>query len=175
MDLYEFIRITKPNHLTLGDVLKWRVGHVEDVVLWCEDFEDLWISDYAIKDKYYHPEDFFAANRCKLVYQGNMKWDIIFCTGLIIEHHVHLNTSALNTSVKWCAVNSDGYIHIDQDITPTCGHLSPNRKIIDMHWREFPTHTRIGWRGPIMSWKYLKDYSHVFLDSHDDDIEIIDY
>lgn len=33
----------------------------------------------------------FEENRCKLVYKGDMKWDIVFSYGEIVECSIHLN------------------------------------------------------------------------------------
>ena len=76
MEVYSFIKETKPYHLTLGDVLSFSVGQKVDVVMWDRNFEEYWIWEFATPMKEYKPEVFFAENRWTITYKGNLEWTI---------------------------------------------------------------------------------------------------
>jgi len=146
LEMYDFIRNTKPDHLTILDLKKINIGDELDVVIWDGHFEEYWIWNNAENMKPYHPHDFFEKNHCKLIYKGNLTWDL-HIDREIFEHPIHLDLSYLKTSRKWYEINNDGYININK---------------IPKHWTEFPDTTRIGWRGPIMLWDKLINYPNVY-------------
>lgn len=75
---------------------KLQTGDILDVVIWDRNFEETWIWPVAVPQKQYDPKVFFAENRHKLTYKGNMVWDICFPHGETIEHLVHLDTTSLD-------------------------------------------------------------------------------
>jgi len=165
LEMYHFVHATKDQHLTLADIKHLNVGDALDVVIWDGNWEEYWAWEKAENLKPYSPEEFFTKNRHKLVYRGNLTWDIHFRFGEVIEHPVHLNTEHLQTYCRWCAVDEkDGKIHITseylprgQDKIPICWRAK------HIHWTKFPETTRVGWRGPIMLWEKLKNCPQVYL------------
>lgn len=161
LEMYDFIKQTIPQHLTIADVKKLKVGDTIDVVIWDRNFEESWIWDNATPQQPYRPEIFFQENHQKITYLGNMSWLIRFNWGEDIEHPIHLDVSALQTYWKWCPLE-DGYINIVEEIIKEGetlpSHWCPTHK----HWTEFPETTRVGWRGPIMLWKYMAQLPAVY-------------
>lgn len=158
MDVDKFIKSCKSAHLTLGDVKKLNVGDQLDVVIWDRNFEDYWIYGQAEKGRNYNPQDFFKYNHCKIIYQGNMEWDIDFSFA-VYRHCIELDTSSLNIRWGWMPIEN-GNIETDEWIPS--GNETIDSKDKDLHWTTFPDTTRVGWRGPIMLWDKLKNMSQVY-------------
>ncbi len=160
--MYPYINSCTSSHLTIEDVMNWEVGHEADVVIWDRNFEEYWIWDNAEEEKLYDPKEFFRKNRHKLTYKGNMVWDIHFIFNETFEHQVHLDVAGLPTNWTWCVLDDDGTINITSERLKEGEEIPPERKPICMHWTEFPTSTRVGWRGPIMLWDDLDKYGKVY-------------
>ena len=94
IEMYDYIKMTKPLHLTLGDVRELKVGDKIDVICWDRNWEEYWIWDNAEKDKPYDPREFFKGSKQILEYKGGCTWDINFSFGEMIVHpfHVSLDT-----------------------------------------------------------------------------------
>ena len=158
--MYEFIENCRPDHLTLDDVIKWKIGQVTDVVIWDYNFAESWIKYGAIADKHYKPAEFFRYNRRQLVYLGDMMWKIIYPSiSFEIEHPIHINVSEYDNKRKWLPLGDDNKIHIMEGNDGTT-------KDVTMHWSEFPRDTAVGWRGPVMPWDHLQKYGDVYVTKH---------
>lgn len=165
IEMYEFIdKFTKDKHLTIGDLLSMKNGDTREVVIWDRNFSEKWIFDYAINLKHYKPEEFFLKNKHKIVYKGDMTWDIHFNDGFMSNHPVHLDVTSLDTFYHWVPLDeNDGKIHITDEILPVGVDAIPAHwKAKHIHWKDFANTTRVGFRGPIMLWKDLKDMPMVY-------------
>ncbi len=115
-EMYGFINNCKPDHLTITDVKKMKVGDQIDVVIWDRNFEEYWIWENAENEKSYDPQVFFAENRHTITYKGNMTWDIDLWEE-VITHPIHLNTEHLQTHWTWYGIDKkDGEVHITNEI-----------------------------------------------------------
>nr|QBK86564.1 MAG: hypothetical protein LCMAC102_03590 [Marseillevirus LCMAC102] len=59
----------------------------------------------------------------------------------------------MDTNWEWCPIENE-YIVLD---TNTIKHKIVKIPIKKFHWKSFDEKTRIGWRGPIMLWKDVKN------------------
>jgi len=163
MDVYDFIKLSKPYHLKINDIKKLRPGDELDVVIWDRNFEEYHIWENCKSEKLYDSKEFFKENRHKITYQGYIKWDIHFPYGETIQHPVHLNTSGLETNWEWYAISQqDGYVNITNEILKSGEIIPKHWKSKRIHWTEFPETTRVGWRGPIMLWEDLDKMPNVY-------------
>ena len=161
--MYEFVNVfSRGKHLTIKDVTQLGIGETLDVVIWDRNFEEYWIWDNAESGKNYDAEEFFKHNRNQITYKGNMEWDIHFSFVETIEHPVHLDTTGVETNWTWVAIGTDGKIHITKEILNKEEKIPSHWKPKHIHWSEFPEDTRVGWRGPMMLWKDLKDAPRVY-------------
>ena len=158
MQVYDYIKISKPYHLRISDIKKLRPGDELDVVIWDRNFEEYHIWTNCEPDKNYDSKEFFKANRHKITYQGHMTWAIHFPYGETIQHPVHLSTSGLETNWKWCSIEN-GYVNITNEVLKSSETIPDYWQPKHLHWTEFPETTRIGWRGPIMLWENLDKMS----------------
>ena len=165
-ELYEWIDKHKTLHLTINDVNKLSVGDKLDVVLFDRNVEEYGIWDKLKRETPYDPQDFFKWNRAILVYKGgeNRSWDIHFSFGETHEHPAHINVEHLPTNWHWTALEKDGYVHITNNILNTGETLVdyPDHHPIHLQWEDFSGDTTVGWRGPIMLWKDLRDKPKVY-------------
>ncbi len=157
-EMYQYIESKRPQHLTIADVKGLNPGDQLDVVIWDRNFEEYWIwsspqEEGAKNERAYDAQEFFKKNHHRLVYRGDMKWDIHFQFGEVFEHPVHVDTSKLETNWSWCAIADDGCIHITNEMVYVGEEIPGHWKPKHMHWKEFADETRVGWRGPIMLWK----------------------
>jgi len=159
-ELYSWIELQKHLHLTLKDLQELEVGKEYDVVIFDRNFdEQIW--DKFNEFQVYQPEEIFKNSHHKIVYKGNMHWDIIFSFGETLEHPVHLDVSSLPTNWTWCAIENK-YINITNEVLDEGETIDPERGSIKMHYKWFPENTRVGWRGPIMFWKDLTNLPKVY-------------
>lgn len=142
LEIHDFIDICKDKHLTLEDIKELETGKELDLVVWDRNFEEYKIWKELQPEKVYDPETFFSENRCKCIYKGDLKWDIVFGFGQTIQHPLHLNIDDY-----WLPIDN-GYVNV------------PNGpKVL---WYAFPDTTRIGWRGPVMLWNQLAKMPKVY-------------
>ena len=149
--MYQAIEFSKPNHLTIRDVLNMNVGDTIDVIIWDRNFEEYGIWDTRESGVSYNPNDFFKGNHHQITYQGNMEWDIHFDFGETVRHPINLDVSSLNTKWKW--------IPIEDVSTDAVKNTVESKRL---NWEQFPTNTRVGWRGPIMLWDKVKDMGPIY-------------
>jgi hypothetical protein len=166
MEMNAFIENCKQYHLTIKDIKEMNIGDTFDVIIWDGNYDEYWIWTNAIDKKLYDPEIFYEQNKHTITYLGNMKWNIHFNFGEIIEHPVHLDTRELkDTYAKWAAIEDDGSIHITSEYLPQGVDMIPDGwKAKHIHWTEFPETTRVGWRGYVMKWNDIKDMPQVYYD-----------
>lgn len=158
-EMYQFIKDSCQQHLTIEDVMKLEVGDELDVVIWDGNFEEYWIWTNAESSVAYNPEEFFRCNHHQLTYLGDMTWDIHFSFGETTTHPIHLDVSQLETNYTWYPIDeTDGKIHITNEIVNEGEEKPSHWKPKHLHWTEFPKTTRVGWRGPIMLWDKLTDH-----------------
>lgn len=136
-EMYALINELRPRHLTIGDLKKLDVGDELDVVMWDYNFEEksIWSNP---SDTPYPAEEFFSANRVKVKWCGNSKWEIMFYEDLRVIHDIEI---ALSDYI-WTSLYSN---------------LDPNFVLEDL-----PDDIRVGWRGPMMLWKNLKNVGQIF-------------
>jgi hypothetical protein len=157
--LYDWILIHKDKHLTIKDLSKMEIGKEYDVVIFDRNFDEpIW--DGKEEFKLYTPEEMFEDSHHKIIYRGNLEWDIVFCFGETFRHPVHLDVSHLPTNWTWMAIDNE-HIEIKNEIIKE-GAEMPFDRPTKMHWEWFRDDTRIGWRGPIMLWEDLKDLPQVY-------------
>lgn len=114
------------------------------------------------KNKLYSPAYFFKHNRHKIRYNGNFTWEIIYNWGDIFCHNVELDITKLNTCCMWYQLKGD-YIIIDtKKNNDGQTIILPKNEHQYIHWTDFNNNTRIGWRGPIMLWKDVKNGMEVY-------------
>ena len=89
MEMYKWIEENKDKHLKIKDVIEWEKDHEEEVVFFDGNFEEYYIWDNLEYDKNYPPSEFFSGNRFKLIYQGDLRWDVILNTEAF-NHPVHI-------------------------------------------------------------------------------------
>mgnify|MGYP006976398487 CR=1 FL=1 len=186
-ELYQFIRECRHLHLTKADVDLLKPGDRLDVVIWDRNFEEYWIWDQP-QNVPYSPEVFFSENRHQLVYQGGHKWDIEFNFGETIRHPFHLSLEGENTSYTWTSLEGKEPHDCQCQSRPVGSESSPEDQVensydwihittyvkkddqsgppegwgpIHKHYDDFPTTTRVGWRGPMMLWDRLADLGMV--------------
>ncbi len=163
LSMYKWIKECRPYHLTLDDVKTWKMGDAHDVAMFDSNFEenDIWAN---IKPNTMLPATaFFKHNRTKLVYKGDMKWDIHFDFGETVTHPLHLCTSGLATSWHWNAIDKkDGQIHITSEMHDNRLPFPSHKSATHLHWTAFPDATRVGWRGPMIDWKHLEKLPPVY-------------
>lgn len=160
METHDFIENCSSEHLTLADVLKLKKGDCLDVVIWDRNYEEYWMWNHAVPMQPYRPFEFYRANRHKLHYLGDYKWNIEFPFGETHPHPIHLWTGDLQTKYVWFALENN-YIDTTAEMYPSFSIPSDWEPVLK-HVSEFSPSTRVGWRGPIMLWKKLEKMSDVF-------------
>ena len=142
----------KDKHLKISDVDKLKVGDVLDVFVYDRNFYD-GLDDFE-ENKPYKATDILKHSHMKLHYKGGHVWDIEMSWGTY-EHPIELSLEKLDTNWKWSPLQND-MIHITNNITRSNQKVQKGWKPIHMHYDEFPKDTRVGWRGPMIPWKYVK-------------------
>lgn len=163
VDMYKFIKKTSHLHLTLEDVYNLKPGDELDVVIWDRNWEENWVWGEANHNEVYSPEDFFLVNRRKVIYRGNMKWDIKFGHGTELMN-IHVNTENLpsgKTKWTWLILDDGGEIHVTEELDWENGTLNQleEEEQLHFHHTHFDPTTRVGWRGPIMKWEHVVNSS----------------
>jgi hypothetical protein len=161
MEMNDFIESCKHLYFNISDFKKLKIGDTIDVVLWDRNFEEYEIWDSLKPNKKYNVERFFKENRAQITYKGDLKWDIDFAFGEKFTHPIHLNTKHLKTNWTWVPVKNK-MVTIKSEIVDRGKKIPKSWKPINMHWEEFPEKTYVGWRGPIMLWKYLKNVPKIY-------------
>ena len=154
MELYELIKKSKPYHLTIQDILSLNIGDELDVVIFDRNFdEDIWSRFKECKS--YNPTKLLEESHHKIIYKGDMNWDIKYNFGETVNKMVHLDLEKEPTNWKWYPLDPDGYVRINNDIVKTGEKIPIDHRPINKHWADFDVNTRVGWRGPIMLWEDL--------------------
>ncbi len=164
-EMQQFLEIAKPYHLTLGEIKQFPVGHKFEVVSWDRNYEEAWIWNEAIPMQVYESEVFFAWNRCTVTYKGAMEWTIKNIDGSF-DHKVEIDVSNLDACWTWWPLNENGYLDINNEPLTKGQEILSHWKPKHLHWSELPGTTRVGWRGPMMYWEYLKDMPLVYYDKN---------
>lgn len=165
LEMYQWIKQTKPYHLTLGEVQSWKEGEKRAVAMFDRNFEeygDIW--ECIPQNKVLPAIEFFKHNQAIITYKGHLKWDITYDYGETIEHPVHLSTSSLATN--WTCVDVDprenGLIEIKNEVLKEGMTLPQHKHPMKIPLNKFPAETRVGWRGPMIEWKYLEKLPLVY-------------
>lgn len=162
-EMHQFIENSRPYHLTLGDVKKFPIGYKFEVVNWDRNYEEYWIWDNAIPLAEYDPEIFFKENKLTLTYKGNMRWVRKDSNGETYdEETIEIDVSNLQTYWKWVPLSEDGYVDITTEELREGQKIPKEWKPKHIHWSRLPNNTRVGIRGPMMYWDYLKDLPLVY-------------
>lgn len=147
LEMYDWIKFTKKQHLTIFDLEKWKINETKTVAIFDRNFEEYFIWDDLSKYKIYKPRYFFKANKCKVTYRGNMVWSIDNFGDDECGRPVELDTAILNNGYKWMPVINN-YVRCSKKPGYSCSF--------------FPNNTRIGWRGPMMLWTDLVNGPDVY-------------
>lgn len=161
LEMYQWIKDTRPYHLNLKEVQNWQKGEKREVVMFDRNFEeyDIWEN---IKQKTSLPATtFFKHNKGTLTYKGDLKWDITYDFGETIEHEVHISTASLSTSWKWVNIENN-HIEIKNEVLDNRVTLPSHKSKMKIPISKFPLETRVGWRGPMIEWKYLSKLPPVY-------------
>ncbi len=163
MEMHEFILYTKDEHLTISDIKKMLPGEQIDVVIWDGNYEEYWIWKNAKSGKLYNPKVFFRENKHKIIYKGDMIWDIHFPDGKTIEHPIHFDISILDKAYSYFVSNDK--IMLGRWREPKDGKvgvIDNNKNIKYIHWTDLPENTKVGWQGSIMLWDKLRQMPNVY-------------
>lgn len=146
-EVYEYIfKTMRPQHMTLKDLKRLKIGQSIDVVLWDRNWNDWLFTRGAFGQGHIKPNvptdvrKFFKKNRHQIVYKGGNKWEIRYPFGKSIVHPVEVNL-CVKGKETWGPVENG----------KTCKCQGKPRKINGL-----PDSTRIGWRGPMALWSSLK-------------------
>lgn len=156
-DAYEikgWVDVHRPMHLTVGDLRRMKKGKVYDCVNFHRNFPD-YIWDTHEELTVFRASYLFANYRAKIKYLGDAKWSYTHAYGETFEYNVHIDVSPFQDAITWAPLEDDGYLRM----IPHKGSKLP--KIVK-HWTKFSDNTRIGWRGPMMWWKDLKERPPVY-------------
>lgn len=160
MEMDDLIEHLKPYHLTVKYLKTLNAGDTLDVAIFDRNMEDGKIWSSLQPKELYDVVDFFSDTRRKVTFSGDHSWDILFNFGNkreSIEHELHIDMTDLyhddiehdSAGCVWHPVDCDG-------------------RIGNVYWKDLPDNTRVGWRGPAMLWKDLKEqgskYSVYYLD-----------
>ncbi len=166
MEVHDWMEQCRNLHITVGDVRNLNVGDELTVVMWDGNYEEYKMWDIP-ENENRNAEDMFSENKAKLIYKSDSPptWDIEYIWEETIEHPVHVNVEHLRTTWTWCALESDGYIHITNECInadETLANNYPDYRPTHIHWDDFDDNIRAGWRGPMMKWEHLADTPAVY-------------
>lgn len=157
--MYKYIReASRDKHLTIADIKNLEVGEEFDCVLWDRNFEEYGIWNKVESEKLYKATKFFESNRVRIKYLGDMKWLLKMDCGEFL-HMIHIDTSKLHDKWKWMPLDSDQILRLESNCS-RCSKNSKSKKGIK--WKNLPTNTRVGWRGPMMLWKHLESAPKIY-------------
>ena len=148
IELYQWIEFYKPKHLTINDLKKWKKGDIKDVLVLDRNFEEYFIWTELEENKDYDPKYFFKENKCRIEYNGGNTWKIHYPYGNIVCHDIEIDVESLGSNYDWCPLE-DGYVILERN----------GKKI---HWKDLDGNIRVGWRGPMIFWSYIKNEPQVF-------------
>ena len=127
-----------------------------------EEMCSIWNNESLKENSSYPSKKLFSGCKSKLTYKGNYEWDIHYNYGETIRHKIEICAKSLNTNWDWIPLNENNEIVIDNDILieglPKLPHK--NQTIISID--KFPDLTRVGWRGPMILWKYIESFPDTY-------------
>lgn len=162
MELYQWIKMHRHLHLTLGEATSLSQKEPTEVVILDRNFEETKIWDKIPKKKPISPQEMFEDNQAKITSLGGYRWKIEFDWGETIEESFHVNVSSLNTNWNWVPIE-DGEVVIDHEVLVS-GESLPDDDFKEFRhsWKKIHPRTRVGWRGPIIRWSDLEGLSKVY-------------
>ena len=153
--LNKLLENKKDKHLNISDIEKMKSG--DKIKLLCIDRNFYDLIDHNLNQPPSKPEDFFEFNY-KIEYShdkdliGLSKWDYggepTSNSDSDNGHNDEIPfTFDLNyKDESWYPLNSMGYLP-EKDPQGYC-----NFKGVELNYKNYPTNTRIGWRGPMLKW-----------------------
>lgn len=157
--------MTYDQSLTIADILNLKPGERIKVLVMDRNVWDIAL-DEKIRGKSLRPEDFFKSNWAIYVHEKDLKGKLIF--SFEIDDLMNINEIDLNDicqpnyefdiNYKTCSWYplTDGYLPASD---PQGFSQFPWTEA--KHWREFPTNTKVGWRGNMIMWSKLKDMPNI--------------
>lgn len=148
IELYQIVDHLPIRYYVLKKDLNKIKGKTIAVALLDRNFEEYGIWDLE-RYKLYKPTIFFKNNKATIKYNGGYTWLINYNYGESVEQDIEVNMVDGVTKIgdiTWSPLDNKGYI--------TC--TSGKSKI---HFNDLPNDTRIGWRGPMIYWDFLKTFA----------------
>lgn len=152
----DWIRRHRLHHLCLQDLQKFKPGDMIDVAIFDCNMEEYGIWDEIPKDTPFNAEEFFRFNHHQIRINDNNNWTIIMF-GEEFNHPIHYNIENLATNWEWSEPKKDETIRIKTEIIDSGENIPKGRKKFHVQVADLHPLTRIGWRGPIMLWKYVQE------------------
>lgn len=148
----EWIRGYRADHLCIDDIQKLKPGDVLDVAIFDRNMEEYGMWAEIPANTPFPADEFFRFNHHKIKIMENGCWELQMNSEKF-QHPIHYNTESYATRWTWVVPSGKDNKVIELQRKGKGQKLRVFKLAIkDM----FPL-TRIGWRGPVMLWKYVKE------------------
>lgn len=153
MDLYTWIKNQEQEYITVHEVNKWSCGHKEEVVIFDENFESVYLWDNLSKNEKYHIRDVLRYNRSTIEYMGNFQWKIKYCGKEEIIVSVHAIFTPDICSEEWAELDEKGCIDIHSSDCED-EECEDENCLQKSHFSEYDE-LWAGWKGPMIKWNNI--------------------
>ena len=140
----EWIRDHRLYHLCIRDLEKFKPGDVIDVAIFDRNMEEYGMWDDIRPDTPLKAKEFFRFNHHQIRIIDNNNW-ILIMDGEEFDFPLHYN------------LKKDGTIRIKNEIINSGEQIPHGRKKFKINVSDLHPLTRVGWRGPVMLWKYVQE------------------
>jgi len=156
----DWIRAHRLQHLCIQDLLTLSPGDVMDVAIFDRNMEEYGMWDKIPGNTPMPASDMFRFNHHQIKMLENGNWVISMC-GDEHKHPIHYNFESLATHWTWLGSYIGGdanpVICVKHEITRDGEDMPKGRKPFEINVADLHPLTRVGWRGPVMFWKYVEN------------------
>jgi len=148
IEMYDIVnKLPKKFYIVKKDLKAMKNKSIK-VVLFDRNFEEYGIWNDFDKYKLYEPKKFFKKNTASIKYIGGNTWNIKYSGGNQVCHYIEVNTVDIKSKrndTTWAPIDDKGDV--------CC--INSLKKV---NFKDLPSNTRIGWRGPMILWSVIVNF-----------------